>query len=91
MDWILPDIAPTNKHVEIAMVAIVEFHGDKIACERIYWDQAGVLAQLGIIEKIGKVIHGQEQADKVTEYINSRENKYEEGRGRMKKKHDEVG
>ncbi|CAG8524969.1 273_t:CDS:2 [Paraglomus occultum] len=91
MDWMLPGIAPTNKHVEIPMVAIVEFHGDKIACERIYWDQASVLAQLGIIEKIDKVIRGREQADKVVENISSRANKYEEGRGRMKKKHEQVG
>ena len=85
MDWLLPAIAPTNKYVEIPMIAIVEFHGDKIACERIYWDQASVLLQVGLIEKVDHVIHGQEQADKVMEYISSRENKYEEDRGNMRK------
>ena len=46
----LPGIAPTNRHVEVALVAIVRFRDGKLAHEHIYWDQASVLAQLGLID-----------------------------------------
>src|ERR1051326_4913260 len=43
MDWMLPGVPPTNRKVEVPMVAVVQFEGNEIACERIYWDQACVL------------------------------------------------
>ncbi len=49
MPWFLPGVPPTHKRVEIDIVAIVQFRGDKIACERIYWDQATVLRQVGLL------------------------------------------
>ncbi len=49
MPWILPGVAPTGKPVEIAVVVIVQFKDGKIASERIYWDQASVLVQIGLI------------------------------------------
>ena len=64
MDWMLPGIAPTHRSVEIPMVAVVQFEGDKIACERIYWDQASVLVQLGSLDPQGLPITGVEQARK---------------------------
>jgi carboxymethylenebutenolidase len=51
IDFMLPDIAPTGKYFEIPLIAIVTFEGDKIANEHIYWDQASLLFQLGLIEK----------------------------------------
>jgi carboxymethylenebutenolidase len=48
MDWMLPGIAPTNKPVESVTVVVVQFENGKIASERIYWDQASVLVQLGL-------------------------------------------
>ncbi len=50
MPWILPGVAPTGRHVEVAMVVVVQFEHGKVAGERIYWDQAGVLAQVGLID-----------------------------------------
>jgi len=47
MNWFLPNIAPTHKEIAIDVVAVVQFRGDKLACERIYWDQASVLRQIG--------------------------------------------
>ena len=44
--WMLPGVAPTNRRVEIPLVAIVRFRGDKLAHEHIYWDQASVLKQI---------------------------------------------
>ncbi len=49
MPWFLPEVPPTNKLVEIDMVVVVQFRGDKLACERIYWDQATVLRQVGLL------------------------------------------
>lgn len=64
MDWMLPGIAPTGRAVEIPMVVVVQFDADKIACERIYWDQASVLVQLGLLDPGGLPVTGVEQARK---------------------------
>jgi carboxymethylenebutenolidase len=50
MDWMLPGIAPTGRRVEVALIVIVRFRDGKLAHEHIYWDQASVLAQLGLID-----------------------------------------
>jgi len=50
MDWFLPNIPPTNKPVDIDLVVVVQFRGDKLSCERIYWDQATVLRQVGLLK-----------------------------------------
>ncbi len=47
MDWILPNVPPTFKKISLDHVVVVEFRGDKISAERVYWDQAGVLRQAG--------------------------------------------
>lgn len=49
MEWFLPGVPPTHRRVEVDIVAVVQFRGDRIACERIYWDQASVLRQLGLL------------------------------------------
>lgn len=64
MDWMLPGVAPTGRKVEIPMLAVVQFEGDKIACERIYWDQASVLVQIGLLAQGWLPITGIEQARK---------------------------
>jgi carboxymethylenebutenolidase len=65
MPWILPGISPTGKKVEVAIVAVVQFEGDKIAGERIYWDQASVLAQIGWLDAANLPICGAASARKV--------------------------
>src|SRR5712692_11056710 len=49
MPWMLPEIAPTNRRVEIPLVAIVRFRDGKLAHEQISWDQASVLKQIGLL------------------------------------------
>ena len=49
MDWFLPGVEPTNRVVEIDLVVVVQFRDGKLACERIYWDQATVLRQVGLL------------------------------------------
>jgi carboxymethylenebutenolidase len=51
MDWILPNVAPTHRRVDLAHVVIVEFRGDKVLAERVYWDQATVLRQVGLLKE----------------------------------------
>jgi carboxymethylenebutenolidase len=65
MDWILPGIAPTGKRVEIAMVVVVQFDGDQMAHEHLYWDQASVLVQLGLLQPGGLPVVGAEGARSV--------------------------
>ena len=65
MDWMLPGVAPTNKHVKIPLVVIVHFRDGKLAHEHIYWDQGSVLAQLGLIETKSLPVAGVETAEKV--------------------------
>ncbi len=65
MPWMLPGIAPTNRRVEVPLVAIVHFRGGKLAHEHIYWDQASVLKQIGLLEDSKLPVFGAETAHKV--------------------------
>ena len=50
MPWFLPNVPATHKRVEIDLIVVVQFEGDKLSCERIYWDQATVLRQVGLLK-----------------------------------------
>lgn len=65
IDWMLPGIPPTGKYVEIPLVAIVNFRGDKLYHEHIYWDQASVLVQIGKLDPTGLPVAGIETARKL--------------------------
>jgi len=65
MDWMLPGIPPTGKRVEVALVVVVQFDGDKMAHEHIYWDQASVLVQLGLLQSGGLPVVGADGARSV--------------------------
>jgi hypothetical protein len=47
--WMLPNVPPTNKLVEVALVSVVCIRGGKLYHEHIYWDQASVLVQVGLL------------------------------------------
>lgn len=63
--WMLPGLAPTERYVEIPLVAIVNFRGDKLYHEHIYWDQASVLVQIGKLDPTGLPVAGIETARKL--------------------------
>jgi len=65
IDWLLPGVAPTGKPVTMAVVVIVGFKDGKISHEHIYWDQAGVLVQIGLLDPKGLPVCGAESALKV--------------------------
>jgi carboxymethylenebutenolidase len=64
IDFMVPGIEPTGKYVEVPLVVVIEFHGDKLYNEHIYWDQASTLAQLGALDAKGLPIAGIESARK---------------------------
>lgn len=63
--WMLPGVKPTGKTVEIPLVAIVKFRGDKLYHEHIYWDQASVLVQIGKLDPAALPVAGVETAKKL--------------------------
>ena len=46
----LPEVPPTNKSVEVPVVSIVSIRGGKLYQEQLYWDQASVLVQIGLLD-----------------------------------------
>ena len=64
MDWMLAGIAPTGKRVEVPLIVVVRFRDGKLAHEHIYWDQASVLVQLGLIDAETLPVVGIESARK---------------------------
>lgn len=64
MDWILPGIPPTGKQVEAPLIVCIQFREGKVASEHIYWDQASVLVQLGLLDPAHLPVVGSEQARK---------------------------
>src|SRR4030095_4976474 len=68
MDWMLPGIPPDRKHVEVPLVAIIRFRDGKLAHEHIYWDQASVLVQIGLLDPAKLPVAGVESARKVLDH-----------------------
>jgi carboxymethylenebutenolidase len=64
VDFLVPGVKATGKYVEVPTVVVVEFRGDKLYNEHIYWDQASMLAQLGVLDPKGLPIAGIESAKK---------------------------
>ena len=50
MPWILPGVPATNKSVKILVVSIITLRGGKLYHENVYWDQASVLVQVGLLD-----------------------------------------
>jgi len=65
LDWMLPGVPPTGRKVKVAVVVVAHFRDGKLAHEHIYWDQASVLVQLGLLEKGSLPVVGAEGAKKV--------------------------
>lgn len=67
IDWMLPGVSPTGRQVSVSGVAIVQFAGAKLVHEHIYWDQASVLVQIGMLKSAGLPVAGVEAARKVAD------------------------
>lgn len=66
VDWLIPGVAPTNQKLEIPIVLIFTFEQGALASERIYWDQASVLVQLGLLDRGTLPVVGAEAAHELT-------------------------
>jgi carboxymethylenebutenolidase len=67
--WMLPGLAPTGKRVEIPMIVIFKFADGKLAHEHLYWDQASVLVQLGLLDPEGLPVQGLEAAKQMAQFL----------------------
>ena len=65
MPQLLPGVAPTGRHVQLAFCVVVGFRDGKVAHEHIYWDQASLLAQVGLLDASQLPVTGAEQAGNV--------------------------
>ena len=62
MEHWLPGIAPTGRRIEMPHVVVTGFRGDKITYEHVYWDQASLLAQIGLVGASALPVLGVDQA-----------------------------
>ncbi|MGA9510658.1 MAG: ester cyclase [Candidatus Sulfotelmatobacter sp.] len=65
MPWMLPGVPPTGRGVKVPVVAVVGFRNGKLANEHIYWDQASVLKQIGLLTDPSLPVFGAETAHKL--------------------------
>lgn len=64
-DYVLPGIPPTGKHVDLPRVVVMKFENGKVAHEHIWWDQASLLVQVGLLDPADLPVMGVEQARKL--------------------------
>jgi len=67
IDFMLPGVPATGKYVEIACVVVMNFKDGKISHEHIYWDQASLLVQIGLLDPKLLPVTGREQAKRLLE------------------------
>lgn len=72
ISFLLPGVAPTGKRVDLPFVVVMKFQQEKIAHEHIYWDQASLLAQVGLIDPAILPVSGAEQADALRAQLTGR-------------------
>jgi len=65
MSHMLPGVSPTGRRVRLPVCVVAAFEGGKLSHEHIYWDQASVLVQVGLLDPAGLPVAGADQAEKV--------------------------
>jgi carboxymethylenebutenolidase len=63
LEIMLPGVPPTGRRITVPVVVVVGFAGGKVHHEHIYWDQATVLVQAGLLDPGELPITGREQGD----------------------------
>src|SRR5262249_22482775 len=64
-DYLLPGILPTGRHVDLPHIVVMKFENGKVAHEHIWWDQASLLVQVGLLDPANLPVAGAEQARKL--------------------------
>jgi carboxymethylenebutenolidase len=62
---LLPGVPPTGRAVRLPVCVVAGFSGGKLSHEHIYWDQASLLVQVGLLDPVGLPVTGSEQADRL--------------------------
>lgn len=75
VDFMLPGVPPTGKRVALPHVVVMKFEDGKIAHEHVYWDQASLLVQIGLLDPAHLPVHGAEEAEKLLHLVQSRNRK----------------
>jgi len=65
MDQLLPGVPPTGRRVLLGVCVVAGFRDGKLTHEHIYWDQASLLVQVGLLDPTGLPVTGAEQAEKL--------------------------
>jgi carboxymethylenebutenolidase len=65
MPALLPGLTATGRKVELPIVVVKGIEGGKVAYEHVYWDQASLLAQVGLLDPTKLPVTGAEQARKL--------------------------
>ncbi len=61
----LPGVAPTGRFVRLPVCVVAGYEDGKLTHEHIYWDQASLLVQVGLLDPAGLPVAGVEQAEKL--------------------------
>jgi carboxymethylenebutenolidase len=64
-DYLLPGIPPTGKRVELPHLLVMKFENGKVAHEHVWWDQASLLVQVGLLDPGKLPVVGVEQAKRL--------------------------
>jgi len=65
--FMLPGIQPAGKRVKLPHVVVMKFKNGKGAHEPVYWDQASLLAPIGLLDPTRLPVVGAEQASRLLE------------------------
>jgi carboxymethylenebutenolidase len=65
MGHMLPGVPPTGRRVQLPVCVVAGFQDGKLTHEHIYWDQASLLVQVGLLDPAGLPVAGAEQAEKL--------------------------
>jgi carboxymethylenebutenolidase len=74
VEYMLPGVSPTGKYITLPHVVIMNFKDGKIVHEHIYWDQASLLVQVGLLDPRLLPVTGQEQAKRLLELSQQADN-----------------
>jgi carboxymethylenebutenolidase len=68
-DYLLPGIPPTGRRVELPHVVVMKIENGKVTHEHVWWDQATLLVQVGLLDPAKLPVAGVEQARKLLSVV----------------------
>ena len=90
-DYLLPGIFPTGKRVELPHVVVMKFEDGKIAHEHVWWDQASLLVQVGLLDPANLPVAGVEQARKLLQIVQRHKEQKETSRNGLQTANPQTG